>query len=131
MKPLKNRTILQIILLIILTVASAFTYAISANPKPSSYSPVVITEDFDSIMARMKAAKPEVMKRQMDLLQERYDLSNNPAEGVTMSRGKPIQQGVRAKLPAGMTWQTLAEMTPEQIREKDLFPKGFLPLASS
>lgn len=128
MKPLKNCTILQIILLIILTVASVFTYAVSANPKQSSYSQVVITEDVNSVMTRMKDAKPEVMKRQMDLLQERYDLSDNPAVGVTMSRGKPIQQGVRAKLPTGMTWQTLAGMTPEQIREKDLFPKGFLPL---
>jgi len=128
MKPLKNRTVLQITLLIILIVASTFTYAISANPKQSSYSPVVITEDFDSIMARMKDAKPQVMKRHMDLLQERYDLSDKPDEGVTMSRGKPIQQGVRVKLPTGMTWQTLAEMTAEQIRERDLFPKGFLPL---
>jgi cytochrome c peroxidase len=128
MKLLKSRTILQVILLIILTVASVFTYAVSANPKPSSYSQVVITEDFNSIMTRMKAAKPEVMKRQMDLLQERYDLSDNPAKGITMSRGKPIQQGVRAKLPAEMTWEKLAEMTPEQIREKNIFPKGFLPL---
>ena len=39
-------------------------------------------------MARMKTAKPEVMKRQMDLLNERYDLSNRPAKGVTMSRGQ-------------------------------------------
>lgn len=128
MEPLKNRTTVQIILLIILTVAFVFTHTVSANPKQSSYAPVAITEDFDSIMARMKAAKPEVMKRQMDLLQERYDLSDNPAVGVTMSRGKPIQQGVRAKLPAGMTWEKLAEMTAEQIRERGLFPKGFLPL---
>ena len=96
--------------------------------KASSYSPVVITEDFASTVARMKAAKPEIMKRQMDLLEERYDLSDNPARGVTMSRGKPIQQGVRVKLPKGMTWQKLAEMTPEEIREKGLFPKGLLPL---
>ncbi|MFA5238787.1 MAG: cytochrome B6 [Phycisphaerae bacterium] len=128
MKPLKRRTIVQIILSIILTVAFVFTYAASAGPKPSSYAPVNITEDFNSIMARMKAAKPEIMKRQMDLLQERYDLSDNPAVGVTMSRGKPIQQGVRAKLPAEMTWEKLAEMTPEQIREGGLFPKGFMPL---
>jgi cytochrome c peroxidase len=127
MKTLRNRTVLKTTL-IILIVAFAFTCAISAIAKQSSYSPVVITEDFDSIMARMKAAKPEVMKRHMDLLQERYDLLDNPAEGVTMSRGKPIQQGVRVKLPAGMTWQELAGMTPEQVREKGLFAKGFLPL---
>ncbi|MCJ7492750.1 MAG: cytochrome B6 [Deltaproteobacteria bacterium] len=94
----------------------------------SSYSPVAIKENFESIMARMKAAKPEVMKRQMDLLNERYDLGNRPAQGVTMSRGKPIQEGVRVKLPPGMTWERLAAMSPEEIREKSLFPAGFFPL---
>ncbi len=109
-------------------VAFTFSYGQGANPKPSSYSPVVIKEDFESIMVRMKAAKPGIMKRQMDLLEQRYDLSDRPAEGVTMSRGKPVQQGVRVKLPEGMTWQQLGEMTPGEIREKNLFPKGFLPL---
>jgi len=95
---------------------------------PSSYSPVVIKEAFEATMARMQAAKPEVMKRQMDLLAERYDLSDRAAEGVTMSRGKPIQAGVRVKLPAGVTWEKLAAMSPEEIRRKGLFPNGFLPL---
>ena len=45
-----------------------------------------------------------------------------------MSRGKAVQAGVRVKLPAEMTWEKLSEMTPEEIREKGLFPKGFLPL---
>lgn len=53
----------------------------------SSYSPVVIQEPFAKTMANMKAAKAEVMKRQMDLLNERYDLSDRPAEGVMMSGG--------------------------------------------
>jgi cytochrome c peroxidase len=35
---------------------------------------------------------------------------------------------VRVRLPAGMTWDKLAMMSPEEIREKDLFPEGFLPL---
>ncbi len=112
--------------LLIAAVGLAFTRALAE--KPSSYSPVVIKEDFEATMARMKAAKPEVMKRQMDLLAERYDLSDRPAEGITMSRGKAIQQGVRVKLPPGVTWQKLAQMAPEEIREKGLFPKGFLPL---
>jgi hypothetical protein len=43
-------------------------------------------------MARMKAAKAEVMKRQLDLLNDRYDLSNRPAaDGTQMSHGKPVQ----------------------------------------
>ncbi len=105
-----------------------FSYGQSADSKPSSYSPVVIKEDFESTMARMKAAKPAIMKRQMDLLEQRYDLSDRPAAGVTMSRGKPVQEGIRVKLPEGMTWQKLSEMTPGEIREQNLFPKGFLPL---
>ena len=95
----------------------------------SSYSPVVMKEPFAKTMARMKAAKAEVMQRQMDLLNERYDLSNRPAKDVMMSGGiRAVQEGVRAKLPDGMTWQELAEMTPEEIRGKDLWPKGFFPL---
>ena len=87
-----------------------------------------VKEDFAATMARMKAAKAEVMKRHQDLLAERYDLSNRPASGVTMARGKAVQEGVRARLPQGMTWDGLAAMTPEEIRDKDAFPKGFLPL---
>jgi len=103
-------------------------YAQQAEEKASSYAPVDIKETFATIMARMKAAKATVMKRQMDLLSQRYDLSDRPAQGVTMSGGKPIQEGVRVKLPTGMTWDKLAAMGPEEIREKDLFPAGFLPL---
>ena len=45
-----------------------------------------------------------------------------------MSRGKPVQTGVRAKLPAGTSWDALAALSPDQIRDRDLFPRGFLPL---
>jgi cytochrome c peroxidase len=94
----------------------------------SSYSPVVITEPFDQTKSRMTAAKPDIMKRQMDLLSARYDLSDRAAKGLTMSRGKPVQEGVRVKLPDGMTWEKLGVMTPEEMRDKDLFPAGFYPL---
>jgi hypothetical protein len=71
----------------------------------SSYTPVDIKEDFAITMARMKAAKAEVMQRQLTLLAERYDVSNRPApDGTRMSRGKPMQEGVRVNLPGGMTW---------------------------
>lgn len=96
--------------------------------KPSSYSPVVIQEEFQSIMKRMSAAKAGIMKRQIALLQERYDLSDRPASGVTMTRGKPVQSGVRVKLRGGTTWEKLAQMTPEDIQAQGLFPAGFMPL---
>ncbi|MDN3513825.1 MAG: cytochrome B6 [Candidatus Brocadia sp.] len=94
----------------------------------TSYAPVTITEPFDETMTRMRSAKSEVMKRHKDLLNERYDLSKRPVKTVTMSRGKPIQEGVRVKLPKDVTWENLAAMTPEDIREKGLFPGGFMPL---
>lgn len=105
------------------------TALVRAEPDAvSSYAPVRIEEDFDTIRQRMEAAKPQVMARQRALLEERYDLSDRPHPTITMSRGKPIQVGVRVRLPAGVTWEQLAEMTPDQIREKGLWPKGFLPL---
>ena len=95
---------------------------------PSSYAPVDIHETFASIMAACPPPKPDIMKRQMALLAERYDLANNPAPGVTMSRNKAVQQGVRVKLAPGVTWDQLAKLTPEQIKARDIFPAGFLPL---
>jgi cytochrome c peroxidase len=94
----------------------------------SSYMPVEITEPFASLMARLAAAKAGVEQEHNALLNERYDLSNRPAQGVTMDRGKPLQEGVRVKLPAGMTWERLAAMSPDQIRDQNLFPRGFYPL---
>jgi cytochrome c peroxidase len=123
----KKRWIGLIVLFTVMIILG-IVYAQETGKRPSSYSPVVIQEDFASIMARMKADKPAVMKRHMDLLSERYDLGNRPAKGVTMSRGKAVQEGVRAKLPKGMTWEKLAAMSPEEIQQKGLFPAGFFPL---
>jgi len=67
--------------------------------RPSSYAPVDIHETFATIMNRMSAAKADIMKRQLALLEERYDLSNNPAPGVTMSRSKPIQRACASNSP--------------------------------
>jgi hypothetical protein len=43
----------------------------------------------------MIADKAGIMKRQMDLLAERYDLRDHPASGVVMDGTKPVQEGVR------------------------------------
>jgi len=103
-------------------------FAQQPEKRSSSYAPVNLNEDLTKVMVQMKAAKADIMKRHMNLLNERYDLSNRPAAGVSMSRGKPVQEGVRVKLPKGVTWDQLAAMTPEEIKEKDLFPAGFMPL---
>ena len=114
--------------MVVLTLSvTSIGYAEDAAKK-SSFAPVAKQGDFNAVMARMKAAKPEVMERQKQLLNERYDLSDRPAKGFTMSGGKPIQEGVRAKLPKDVTWDQLTKMNPEEVRGKDIFPAGFLPL---
>jgi cytochrome c peroxidase len=94
----------------------------------TSYSPVNITESFKSIKERMEKAKPGIEAKHKSLLESRYDLADKPADGVTMSKGKAVQGGVRAKLPSGMTWEKLGDMTPDDIREQGSWPKGFFPL---
>src|SRR5580692_2603870 len=109
-------------------VAFGVAYAQQGARGKSSYMEVEINEPFSAIFARLSAEKSEVTRQHMAVLNERYDLSNRPAAGVTMDRTKPVQEGVRVKLPAGTTWEALAAMAPEQIREQDLFPMGFYPL---
>ncbi len=99
---------------------------------PSSYdqiAPVLQGKvTFQAVMAKDKADKESVMARQKKLLDERYDLTPRPDKKITMSRGKPIPVGPTSKLPKGMTWEKLADMSSDAIREQGLFPKGFLPL---
>jgi cytochrome c peroxidase len=83
--------------------------------------------DFPTLMATKVAEKDIAMSRQLALLEQRYDLSNR-AGALQMTRGKPVQQGVRVKLPEGLSWQDLAALTPEEIRERGLFPSGFRAL---
>jgi cytochrome c peroxidase len=101
-------------------------------PATSSYdqvSPVLLgQQSFSAMMAKDKADKPAVLGRQKELLEARYDLTPRPDNQVKMTRGKPIQVGPTAKLPEGVTWESLAAMSADEIREKGLLPKGFLPL---
>ncbi|WP_153242451.1 cytochrome B6 [Frateuria defendens] len=126
--------------LALLSIATTFALSLAAhaapadppqqakgNPPPSSYLPT-IEPDFQTTYSRMSAAKPGIMRRQQGLLELRYDLADKPAPGVAMSRGKPVQEGVRVRLPAGTGWDQLASLSPEDIRNRNLFPAGFLPL---
>ena len=121
---MKSKILLRLALVTPLTVFAAA----AAEPPKSSYAPVVAKEPLSETMTRMKAEKSAVMKRQMDLLQQRYDLRNDPVPGMTMSGGKAIQQGIRAKLKKEMTWDKLTAMTPAEILEQGAFPDGFLAL---
>lgn len=62
-------------------------------PGPLAQSPYlpVNEPDFKTTMEKMSAAKAGLMAEQAALLAERYDLSDKPQPGVTMTRGKAVQ----------------------------------------
>jgi cytochrome c peroxidase len=88
----------------------------------------VAAEDFPTLVKRLQQEKPTFAKRQQTLLAERYDLADRPAPGVTMSKGKPVQEGIRVKLSKEITWERLAAQSPDEIKSKNLWPAGFYPL---
>ncbi len=85
-------------------------------------------ENFSVLTKRLQTEKAAFATRQQALLTARYDLADQPAKGAAMSRGKPVQNGVRVRLPGGMTWGKLAAMSPDEIKAGNLWPAGFLPL---
>lgn len=103
-----------------------------ADPVASSYdqvSPALQGKvSYQAMRDKDKADKDAVMARQKALLNERYDLTPRTDKAHAMTRGKPIPVGPTAKLPNGVTWEKLAGMSSDAIRDQGLFPKGFLPL---
>jgi cytochrome c peroxidase len=126
----KTRKVYWLILVAAVLITAGEKLAVAQEPveRTSSYMPVDQTEPFATVMARMKAAKAVIARQHQKLLETRYDLGNRPSDKYTMSRGKAVQTGVRTRLAKGMTWDKLSSLSPQQIRDHNLFPAGFLPL---
>jgi cytochrome c peroxidase len=101
---------------------------IAQRANENTYSPVVPTKTFEEIFQQDTAEKDQVANAQKALLESRYDLRNNPSNVQMSGNRKAVQQGVRVKLHGGATWASLAGMSPEQIKSRNLFPHGFRPL---
>lgn len=114
----------------IVSVAVAATAIVGAQQGKivSSFGPTNQDVSFDQIKAARMAVKAERAKEHMELLNSRYSLAKNAVAGVAMSGGKPIPQGPTASL-RGVTWEQLDKMSPEQIKEKGVFPYKPLPFA--
>lgn len=82
---------------------------------------------FDEIMKKESAAKAQVTADQQKLLESRYVLEPQLDPEVTMSRGKPLPVGPTARLPEGVTWASLGEMSPDEIKQAGVFPYPSLP----
>jgi cytochrome c peroxidase len=119
-----------LIVTFILVVAGAAATAVSAQQGKvvSSYGPTNQDVTFDQIKATRMAVKAERAKEHMDLLNSRYDLAKKGTAESVMSGGKTLPVGPTAKLH-GATWEQLGKMTPEQVKEKGIFPYKPLPFA--
>jgi cytochrome c peroxidase len=119
---------LKILLWLSGTTLVAITALADPLPPDATYRPLP-TLPLSLVKANDEAQKPMVMQRQQAIFEQRYDLSDQPIPDVMMSGGrKPVQGGVRIKLPAGITWDNLSAMSPDEIRERGLLPAGFMPL---
>jgi cytochrome c peroxidase len=82
---------------------------------------------FDELYRTLSANKPRVTVRQRKLLESRYDLTPKLDPNAKMSRSKPLAVGPTARLPQGVNWESLAAMSPDEIRRRDIFPYKALP----
>jgi cytochrome c peroxidase len=81
----------------------------------------------DEIVQKDIADKPAVMAAHRKLLESRYDLTPRLDPSAKMSRGKPLPVGPTARLREGVTWDKLAGMSPEQIKQANAFPYPAVP----
>lgn len=81
----------------------------------------------EEIMKKEIANKPGVMAAQRKLLESRYNLQPKLDPQAKMTRGKPLPVGPTARLQAGMSWQQIGELRPEEIQQRGIFPYPSLP----
>ena len=95
----------------------------------SSFGTPELPMSFDEWLAFHQKQKPELMKDVDAYMASRFDFSSQVIEGAFMSGGrKPIMAGPIARLPESVgSFEELAELSPEEIKEQDLFP--YKPLA--
>lgn len=95
----------------------------------SSFNSPVLPMRFEQWLDFHRKQKPKLMKDVRAYMNSRYNFSGKAIPGKFMSGGrKAIMQGPVARLPRGIdSFEKLAELSPEKIREDDLFP--FKPLA--
>lgn len=96
----------------------------------SSFASVDDVADFAEFYRVCSENKAKVMAARREYMARRYDFTGAVDPNVTMTRGKPIPVGPVVRLPEGIkSWEELAGLGSEKIRQRDLFPLGFRPLS--
>ena len=95
----------------------------------SSFGSPVLPMRFPQWVEFHRKQKPILMRDVHSYMDARFDFSGNAIPDTFMSGGsKPVMQGPIARLPEEISsFEELAKLSPEQIRQRDLFP--YKPLA--
>ncbi len=89
----------------------------------SSFGSPVLPMRFDQWYEFHRKQKPILMKDVRDYMAGRFDFSDETMDGRVMSGGrKPIMRGPVARVADGLSFDELGQMSPEEIRKRDLFP---------
>ena len=94
----------------------------------SSWKAPVLPMPWEEWVRMCQEQKPKLMADCRAYMNSRFNFSGEAIAGATMSGGKKIMKGPAARLPKGAaSYEVLAELGPEQVKQRDLFP--FKPLA--
>lgn len=95
----------------------------------SSFGSPQLRMSWDDWLEFNQQQKPGLMKDVRSYMQSRFNFTGAAVPGQMMSGGrKPVMAGPVVRLPKGVkSFEELSELSPEQIKERDLFP--FKPLA--
>ena len=94
----------------------------------SSFSSPVLPMRWDQWQEFHRKQKPGLMKDVRSYMERRYDFHGETIPGQQMSGGKPVMRGPVARLPKKVaSFEELGALSPEEIKDRDLFP--YKPLA--
>ena len=95
----------------------------------SSFGSPELPMSFEDWLKFHEKQKPELMKDVDAYMAGRFNFNGETIEGQYMSGGrKPIMAGPIARLPKEVkSFEELSELSPEEIKQRDLFP--YKPLA--
>lgn len=83
---------------------------------------------FEQWLEFHRKQKPSLMRDIRTYMSLRFDFSGSALPEATMSGGKSVMAGPVARLSNDVaSYEALAELTPAEVRERDLFP--YKPLA--
>ena len=94
----------------------------------SSFGSPILPMRFEQWLEFHRKQKPQLMSDVRSYMASRFDFHGEAIPETAMSGGKPIMRGPVARLDRGISsFEELAAMSPEAIRERDVFP--YKPIA--